>query len=162
MVPRGTQRFTVGEDGALGDLAVRIHLLVLDTDVAHGMAEYAAHTRDATAELRSLQEHRGRQAAAALARAEAIDASIAQRGVVSVLSSTLASSTLENGGDWNWWRVAKAAKAAEALPPGSPQGAAGLSAALHLLREAHRRGTAPVTLQLADPMRLLAVGRCDP
>lgn len=161
VAPGGTQIFHVGEDGALGDLAVRIHLLVLDTDVAHGMPEYAAHTGGAAAELRSLQDRRRTLAAEALALAEKIDAAIARLGMVSVLASRLASSALENEGDWNWWRVAEAAKAAEALPPASLQAATGLSAALNLLREAHRRGTAPVTLHLADPMSPLAMGSCS-
>lgn len=162
VVPRGIQRFSVGEDGALGDLAVRIHLLVLDTDVAYGMAEYAAHTRGAVGEIRALHEHRGRQAAAALALAERIDAAIAELGVVRVLASKLASVTLENEGDWNWWRVAEAARAAEALRPDSQEAAAGLPVVPSLLREAHRKGTGLIRLRRADPMRPLVIGRCDP
>jgi hypothetical protein len=157
-----TTHHTVNEDGALGALEVRIHLLVREDDVAHGMAEYAAHVSPAPIELRSLQERRRSQASQALALAHKIDGAIAREGVAAVLASKLASSALDNDGDWNWWHVSEAVKAAEALSPTSPKAAADLSAALDRLRDAHRRGTAPMTLHLADPMRPLAVGRCDP
>jgi hypothetical protein len=160
-VVRGkTAHFTVNESGAIGALDVRIHLVVGEDNVAHGMAEPAAHVGAAPDELRSLQARRTQQAAEALARAEQIDAAVAREGVPSVLAARLASSTLENDGNWNWWRVAEEAKAAEALAPGSRAAAQRLSAALDLLREAHRRGTAPVTLRPADSMRPLAVGDC--
>jgi hypothetical protein len=160
-VPPGeTRTFTVNEQGALGDLAVRIHFLVLADDIAHGMALYAAHVGGADDELRGLQGRRRGQAVQALGVAEKIDEAVRQQGAAQVLAAKLASSVLETDGDWNWWRIMEGVKAAEALPAGDPKAAADLSAALGLLREAHRRGTAAVTLRAAEPMQPLAIGRC--
>jgi hypothetical protein len=160
-VPPGeTRSFTVGEDGAIGDLTVRIHLLVLANDLAHGMAEYAAHVGGADDELRGLQDRRRGQAVQALAVAEKIDEAVRQQGAAQVLASKLASSVLETDGDWNWWRITEAVKAAEALPAGDPKAPADLSAALDLLREAHRQGTAAVTLRAVEPMHPVVVGSC--
>jgi hypothetical protein len=160
-VPPGvTKTFTVNEEGALGELAVRIHFLVRADDVAHGMAEHAAHVGGAAVELRGLRERRGRQAVQALALAEQIDEAVRQRGAAQVLASTLASSVLETDGDWNWWRIAEAMKAAEALPAGDRRAPGDLRAAVALLRDAHRRGTSEVTLMPAEPMQPIAIGRC--
>ena len=162
-VPPGeTRTFTVNEDGALGDLIVRIHFLALSSGIAHGMSEYAAHVGDAAAEIGLLQARRRRQAAEAQDVVTRLDAAIVEKGVASVLASTLASSLLQNEGDWNWWRVTQAVLAAEALPAGSPKAATQLSAALDLLREAHRRGNEPLRLTVAEPMAPLVVGRCAP
>jgi hypothetical protein len=141
---------------------VRIHFVVLATNVAYGLSEQAAHIRPADAERRTLQDSRQRQAAEALAHAQRIDAAIAERGLARVLASGRASTLLESDGEWNWWQVSQAMKAAEALPPASPQAAAALSAALDLLREAHRRGNAPIALEQADTMHPVASGRCQP
>jgi hypothetical protein len=160
-VPPGeTRHFTVNEDGASGDLTVRVHFLASSSGVAHGMSEPAAHVGDAVAELAFLQARRRRQAAEAEDVLARLDAAIVEKGVATVLASALASSLLENEGDWNWWRVTQALLAAEALPAGDPKASAHLSAALDLLREARRRGNEPLTLTAAEPMAPLVVGRC--
>ncbi len=126
------------------------------------MSESAAYVGDAAAELGLVQARRRRQAAEAQDVVARLDAAIAAQGVAKVLASTLASSLLQDEGTWNWWRVAQAALAAEALPAGNPKAAAHLSEALNLLREAHRRGNEPLTLTAAEPMAPLVVGRCVP
>ncbi len=150
----------MGEDGAIGDLTVRIHFLVLANDLAHGMAQYAAHVGGASDELRGLQDRRRGPAVQARAAAEKVDEAVRQRGAAQVLASKLASSVLETDGDWNWWRISEAVKAAEALPVTDQKASTDLSAAIALLREAHRRGTAVVTLTPAEPMHPVAVGSC--
>ena len=160
-VPPGRARsLTVNEEGAVGDLTVRIHLLVLSSGIAHGMSVHATHIGNAGEELGLLHARRRRQAAEAQHVVARLDAAIAKQGIATVLASTLASSLLHDEGDWNWWRVTQAVLAAEALPAGSAKAAARLSAALDLLREAHRRGNESLTLKVAEPMAPFAVGRC--
>lgn len=162
-LPSGeTRSFTVNEEGALGDLTVRIHFLALTNGVAYGMSESAAYVGPAAAELTLLVERRRRQAAEALAVVEKVEAALAEQGVAKVLASKLASSILETDGDWNWWRVSQDVKAAETLRSHDPKAAAALSAALDLLREAHRQGNTPITLTAAEPMAPLVAGNCTP
>ena len=162
-VPPGfTKAFTVDEAAAAGALVVRIHLLVLGSNVAHGMREGAAHIGAADEELGRLTARRQAVAAEARQITDRVEAALRERGIAAVLSTRLTSSILESDGDWNWWRIAEAAKAAEAKAADDPDAAAGLRAALDLLRDAHRVGMAPVTLIPAEPMQAAAVGTCTP
>ncbi len=157
-----TRHFTVPEDGALGALTVRIHFVALPSGVAYGMPEPAAHVGDAAHERDRLVEARRAQAVEAQQHADRLDAAIARDGVARVLADRVASALLENEGTWNWWRIAEAARAAEARPPGDPSAPPALRAAIGLLREAHHRGMAPVALGEAEPMRPVAIGACTP
>ena len=68
---------------------------------------------------------------------------------------------LEATGELNWWRVRELVLAAEASAKGDASGETRIREAVALLREAHRRGSAEVTLRRADPLRPVAVGSCD-
>lgn len=155
-----THRFTVRENGALGILEVRIHLVVGADDVAYGMSDYAAHTGGADVLLRRVQELRARQAGEALDLAGRIDALVDHQGLAKVLSSKAASAVLQSHGTWNWWRVTQALQSAESRPPGNMEAQADVSTALDLLREAGRTGRAPITLAQAEPMQPLGIGDC--
>lgn len=162
VAPGETRHFTVPEDGALGDLTVRIHFVVLASGVAYGMPTAAAHVGDAAHERDNLVEARRAQALEAQQHADRLEAALARDGVARVLADRVASALLENEGNWNWFRIAEAAKAAEARPPGDPAAPPALRAAIDLLREAHQKGMAPVTLAEVEPMRPVAIGTCTP
>ncbi len=159
--PGDTRAFTVHEDGAAGDLDVEIHLVVQADGTAYGMEAASSHVARGERILARMIEGRRKVAEEAERHVDIVQASIGRDGVARVLAHRVASSTLENEGDWNWWRVREVIEAAEALPPGDPAAADRLSAALDLLREAHRRGMAPVALAHTDPLMASAVGRCD-
>jgi hypothetical protein len=158
--PQETRVFTVAEEGALGHLRVEIHLVVRADGQAHGMAEWSSHVAPAARVLARMLDRRRQTALEALGLAEKADAAIGLQGAAQVLASKFVSTMLETDGDWNWWRITEGAKAAEAMPAGDPKAFADLSAAIDLLREAHRRGTDVVTLTPAEPMHPVAVGTC--
>lgn len=155
-----THRFTVRENGTLGILEVRIHLVVGADDVAYGISDYTAHTGGAEVLLRRVQEVRARQADEALDLAGRIDALVDHQGLAKVLSSKAASGVLQSHGTWNWWRVTQALQSAESRSPADMEAKADISTALGLLREAGRTGRAPITLAKGEPMQPLGVGDC--
>lgn len=160
--PGETVSVAVSGDGARGPLTVRVHLVVRGDDLAHGDHEAVGASGDAAFELRQLLDRRRGAAAEALAVADAIEAAIRSEGVGRVLATHRLSERLDTAGDWNWWDVTQQALAAEAAAERDPIGAARmLRAAVARLREANRKGTAPVTLTPADPARFLVVGRCS-
>jgi hypothetical protein len=160
--PGETVSIAVLGNAARGALTVRVHLVVRIDDIAHGDPEATGATGDAAFELRQLLDRRRGAAAEALAAAEATESAIASEGIDRVLATRRLSERLDTTGDWNWWEVTQQALAAEAAAARDPLGAArALRSAIALLREAHRRGTALIVLQPAEPARFVAAGRCS-
>ncbi|BCS35890.1 hypothetical protein TBR22_A51250 [Luteitalea sp. TBR-22] len=160
--PGETVNVAVTGDATRGPLTVRVHLVVRGDDIAHGNPEAVGASGDAAFELRQLRDRRRGAAAEALAAADATEAAMRSEGVGRVLATRRLSERLDKAGDWNWWEVTQQALAAEAAAARDPIAAArGLRQALALLREAHQRGTAPITLQPAEPARFLVIGRCS-
>ena len=159
--PGETDAFPIPEDGALGDLTIRVALLVRSDGVAFANPESVPGVGTGDDERRGVVTRRTREAMEARRLADAIEARLASDGLVPMFEARRISSLLEAEGDLNWWRVSELVAAAERLPAGDRSGAARVREAVALLREAQRRGSAEVALHRADPLRPVAVGRCD-
>lgn len=159
--PGETDAFTIPEDGALGPLVIRVALIVRSDGVAFANPEAVPGVGTGHDERRNTVARRMREATEAKQLADAIDARLASDGVVPMFEARRISALLEAQGNRNWWRISDLVAAAERLPAGDRSGSARVREAVGLLRDAHRKGSAEVILQRADPMRPVAVGTCE-
>jgi hypothetical protein len=158
--PGETDAFTIADQAARGALTVRIVLLVRSDGVAYGTPEPVPGVGDADDERRGLVTRRTREAEEARQLADAIEARMASDGLVPMFEARRLSALLDAQGDLNWWRVRELVVGAEAAPAGDQGAASRVREAVGLLREAHRKGTADIVLQRAEPLRPMVVGRC--
>lgn len=159
--PGDTDAFTIQEDAAVGPLTIRVALVVQSDGIAFGTPDVVPGVGTADDERRSLVARRANEAAEAAQLADAIEGRLATDGLVPMFEARRLSALLEATGELNWWRVRELVLAAEASAPGDASAESRIREAIALLRDAHRRGRAEVTMQRAEPLRPVAVGRCD-